>query len=135
MNMGLKPIAKIVLFFCIVGVALITYMEISVVGTDSSAEKLLPHRGYMFAVLILMALWAIATLTRSTGPSGRSPFLRKLKILLASYALGGAIFMALSIGSLAIFGSAGMRAMFDNMLVVISLGMIVSLPIVIRRLR
>lgn len=135
MNIGLRLVAKIVLLFCIIGITLIAYVEIALIGSDGSALHVFPHRGYLFALLIFMALWAMLILTRSAHVDKQTPFIKGIKILAASYALGGAIFIILSIGALMIFGPNGLETLFINMLAIVSVCMVLSLPIIMNRIR
>ncbi len=128
-------IAKIILSFSIVIMVTIVGMEIVSIDSHGRSPSRFAYSGHIFTISLLMIFWSIYSITRDRKPGSRSAIIRTIKVLVSCYAIGGVLFLMLSVLAFFSFGHEGLTSVTSNMFYIVLAGMIISAPFVIRRLR
>lgn len=129
-----KRIAKLVLAVAIVVLVGFVLQELYWIVSGDVGRERTGMRGFLYAFSFLLALGSIYVLQEQKQSSAGSKVFRITKIVLACYVIGGVIFIALFVLAFVFFEVDGLRFVFSKLLLIVSIGGLISAPFVVKRL-
>ena len=119
---------------CIIGIVIVAILQILSVSDPAERIARIPYGGYLFSVFILGALWSVYKLghNRTSQESGSRSAIR---IAFASFGVAGVFYFLAYAVSLVCCGVEGVRFVNANIFSFFAVGVVLSLPLVLKRLR
>lgn len=132
---GKKSIAKLILALAAVVIVGFVAQELYWLIKEDIPQDRTGVRGVLYFASLLLAFWSIYTLQDQTPSHVDRKTWRVAKIVLACLAIGSALFVVSFFVAFVFFGVGGLRTAFSYMLLIVSVGGLISAPIVVKRLR
>ena len=123
----------IVCVVCIIGIVVVATLQILSISDTGPMAKT-SYGGYLFPIFILGALWSVYRFRRN-GASQKTAPRTAMKIAFASFGIAGVFYFLVYVGSLVCCGVEGVRFINANILAAFAIGVILSLPVVLKKLR
>ncbi len=119
---------------CIIGIVVVAILQILAVSDPGAKITKVPYAGYLFSVFIFGALWSVYQLGRSSTSqkTGSRP---AIKIAFSSFGIAGVFYFFAYAVSLFCCGVEGVRFVNANIFAFFAIGVILSLPLVLKKLR
>ncbi len=119
---------------CIIGIVVVAILQILSVSDPAEGIETIPYAGYLFSVLVLGALWSVYKLRRNRA-SQESGSRSAIGIAFSSFGVAGVFYFFAYAVSLVCCGVEGVRFVSANIFAFFAVGVIISLPFVLKRLR
>lgn len=119
---------------CVLGIVVTAILQILSVSDPAEDIEKVPYTGYLFAVFILGAIWSVYQLGCNRS-SQETRSRSAIKIAFSSFGIAGVFYFLAYAVSLVCCGVEGVRFVNANIFGFFAVGVILSLPFVLKKLR